>query len=294
MFHFNPVYFNNLFAYMYICAVVVDYRNDPKSSTGNFELIYRQMIPPAPAYLGLNLILKGAQIRQKNFNGKKDKHRIDASKFKNEQRVFQSQSESQRMFPSLMIYPRVLSLNVPFRAGSLKKSLVSARLRTGLISQKSAKSKAPKQISDSSYSSRRASCGIKTSPNNPHMKGGEVNDKDLPKIETDKMKYIGSRYSTATNVPMIDNNDKTHYVLRQRKQQTKTSRTEPKLNPLGDNSRPIESKVDEKTNDFSKDWTKNSIKVVNESLSPSHFYAVGHTSKTWQTKFNNIKTKPVV
>ncbi len=42
-------------------------------STGGFELIYKQVIPPAPAYLGLNLFLKGTQILH-HKGQKKDKH----------------------------------------------------------------------------------------------------------------------------------------------------------------------------------------------------------------------------
>lgn len=250
------------------------------------------MIPPAPAYLGLNLVLKGAQIHPKNFNGKKDKHRSDASMFKNQQRVSQGQFESQKMFPSLIISPRVLSLNVP---GSSKKYLVSARFKTGVILKQSTKSRAPKQISVSSYSSRWTSSCIKTSPNNPDMKDGEVDDKDLPNIETDKMKCVGSRCATATDLPMINNNDKIHYVTRRKKQQTKNSHNEPKLNPLGENSR--SSKNDETINVCCKDWTQNSLKVDNEPLtkhSPTHFCAVGHTLRTWQTKFSHIKIKPSV
>lgn len=259
-------------------------------------MIYRQVIPPAPTYLGLNLVLKGAQICPKNFNGKKDKHKSDASKFKNEQRVSQLQSDSQKVFPPLMISPRVLSLNFPSRIGSSKKSFVSARLGTGGISQQSAKLRASKQNVDRSYSARRVNCGIKISLNIPDIKDGEVDDKDLPNIEADKMRCVGSRCATATDVPMI-NNDKSQYVLRGKKQQTKTSRIESKFNPFGENFRPIESKVDEKMNDCRKNWTRNSLKVANESLtkySPSHFHAVGHTLRTWQTKFSNMKSKPTV
>lgn len=45
-------------------------------STGGFELIYKQTIPPAPAYLGLNLFLKGTQIlHHKGSQSKKDRHK---------------------------------------------------------------------------------------------------------------------------------------------------------------------------------------------------------------------------
>lgn len=53
--------------------MVIDYRNNPKASTGGFELIYKQIIPPAPAYLGLNLFLKGNQILPKGTAAKKEK-----------------------------------------------------------------------------------------------------------------------------------------------------------------------------------------------------------------------------
>ncbi|XP_073822757.1 tubulin tyrosine ligase-like 3A [Musca autumnalis] len=45
-----------------VIKVVIDRRNDFKADVGNFELIYRQVIPPTPAYMGLNLIVKGKQI----------------------------------------------------------------------------------------------------------------------------------------------------------------------------------------------------------------------------------------
>lgn len=40
-------------------------------------MIYRQVIPPAPAYLGLNLFLKGTQVAPKNGAGKKEKPKSD-------------------------------------------------------------------------------------------------------------------------------------------------------------------------------------------------------------------------
>lgn len=59
--------------------MVIDYRNDPKASTGEFELIYKQIIPPAPAYLGLNLFLKGTQIMPKSSYTKKEKKELRAN-----------------------------------------------------------------------------------------------------------------------------------------------------------------------------------------------------------------------
>lgn len=44
-------------------------------------MIYRQVIPPAPAYLGLNLYLKGTQLIPKNGGGKKEKKLDSKTKF---------------------------------------------------------------------------------------------------------------------------------------------------------------------------------------------------------------------
>ncbi|XP_037828580.1 tubulin glycylase 3A [Lucilia sericata] len=49
-----------------VIKVMIDRRNDPKADVGNFELIYRQNIPPTPAYMGLNLIIKGKQISNRS------------------------------------------------------------------------------------------------------------------------------------------------------------------------------------------------------------------------------------
>ncbi|XP_059617744.1 tubulin glycylase 3A-like [Phlebotomus argentipes] len=52
--------------------VIIDRRNDPKADTGGFELIYRQSIPPAPAYMGLNLFLKGQQLLTKTSSTRRN------------------------------------------------------------------------------------------------------------------------------------------------------------------------------------------------------------------------------
>lgn len=128
------------------------------------------------------------------------------------------------------------------------------------------------------------------------MKDGEVDEKDLLNSQTGEMKCAKSSCATATDVPMINNNDKRHYVMYRKKQQTKNFYTKLQLNPLDDNSRSIESKVDETVNVCRKNWTQNSLKVASESLtkhSPCHFYAFGHTLRTLQSKFATIKIKPM-
>lgn len=48
---------------------MIDRRLDPKSDMGNFELAYRQVVPPTPAYMGLNLFVKGKQLLHKVNHG---------------------------------------------------------------------------------------------------------------------------------------------------------------------------------------------------------------------------------
>ncbi|XP_062546050.1 tubulin glycylase 3A-like [Armigeres subalbatus] len=55
--------------------VVIDRRHDPNASTGSFEMIYKQVIPKTPAYMGLNLQLRGHRITPKS-TAKKDRLRI--------------------------------------------------------------------------------------------------------------------------------------------------------------------------------------------------------------------------
>lgn len=45
-----------------IIKVVIDKRKDPKAETGNFELIYKQVLPRAPPYLGSNLSIRGKRL----------------------------------------------------------------------------------------------------------------------------------------------------------------------------------------------------------------------------------------
>ncbi|KAM8715500.1 hypothetical protein ACLKA7_002536 [Drosophila subpalustris] len=52
-----------------VVKVVIDRRLDPKSDMGNFELAYRQVVPPTPAYMGLNLFVKGKQLLHKVNHG---------------------------------------------------------------------------------------------------------------------------------------------------------------------------------------------------------------------------------
>ncbi|XP_050362260.1 tubulin glycylase 3A-like isoform X1 [Nymphalis io] len=48
-----------------VIKVVLDKRSNPEADTGTFELAYKQVIPKAPAYLGLSLCINGKRIIKK-------------------------------------------------------------------------------------------------------------------------------------------------------------------------------------------------------------------------------------
>ncbi|KAL4715089.1 hypothetical protein ACJJTC_012136 [Scirpophaga incertulas] len=48
-----------------VVKVVLDRRYNPDADTGTFELAYRQIVPKAPAYLGLNLCVNGKKVHKK-------------------------------------------------------------------------------------------------------------------------------------------------------------------------------------------------------------------------------------
>lgn len=56
--------------------MIIDKRRDPKADTGLFELVYKQSLPRPPAYLGMNLAVRGRRVfRNRNKSQKKDKEK---------------------------------------------------------------------------------------------------------------------------------------------------------------------------------------------------------------------------
>lgn len=56
--------------------MVLDRRSSPDADTGTFELAYRQVIPKAPAYLGLSLCLNGKRMFKKSKERKHEARSI--------------------------------------------------------------------------------------------------------------------------------------------------------------------------------------------------------------------------
>lgn len=80
--------------------MTIDYRDDPKASTGNFEMVYRQNIPPAPSYLGLNLCLKGTPF----FPKKEKVIRYDANRARNDRKRMEKKPTSNTISPKSLYF----------------------------------------------------------------------------------------------------------------------------------------------------------------------------------------------
>lgn len=64
----------------------MDKRRDPKADTGLFELVYKQNLPRPPAYLGMNLSVRGRRVfRNRYKNPKKDKEKENNALYKNKE-----------------------------------------------------------------------------------------------------------------------------------------------------------------------------------------------------------------
>lgn len=206
-------------------TVVVDYRNDAKSSTGNFEMIYRQVIPAAPAYLGLNLFLKGTQVLPKNFAGKKEKPKIDVGKLKNERKNLSIQStrepENEKLNAAIALSPRAFV--VDFVEGTENKNLadspMSSRKNTQLKAitsiRRSNADQVPKEVK-----SPRSRLNLQAVINREHskimdaLKDNQLNGVRKVLIKTERRHASCGPRLMSTNAPADDSkNDDIEIVV---------------------------------------------------------------------------------
>lgn len=64
----------------FIFSVVIDRRRDCKADTGLFDLVYKQNLPRPPAYLGMNLSVRGRRIFKNRSKHKGEKERENEAK----------------------------------------------------------------------------------------------------------------------------------------------------------------------------------------------------------------------
>lgn len=263
-------------------SVVIDYRNDPKASTGNFELIYRQVIPPAPAYLGLNLFLKGTQMMPKSGGGKKEKPKPEV-KSKIERKASQLTLKSGLLSGELektpILSPRSLLIdftdnneNNPLNAmrknqvlGSLNRSnkenvMKNEKILSGRLHSYLALTRYPSkniEMKDNPLSSRKASvkvpdstrrhasCGPKLMSIVP-TEEDKIEDTEMVANDQSKIKCVGNKCG-----PDIETNDSSNESTKSspRKPSQETPRVasiraklKPVNNTLSKSARPVAQK----------------------------------------------------
>ncbi|KAK4879186.1 hypothetical protein RN001_007332 [Aquatica leii] len=60
-----------------LVKVIIDRRKDPTADTGAFDLVYKQNLPRPPAYLGMNLVIRGRRVfKSKKLKGKDSKEKL--------------------------------------------------------------------------------------------------------------------------------------------------------------------------------------------------------------------------
>ncbi|KAJ8954421.1 hypothetical protein NQ318_011096, partial [Aromia moschata] len=78
-----------------IVKVVIDRRRDPNADTGLFQLVYKQNFPRIPAYLGLNLSVRGRRVFRNRSRIRTDKDKKESNKEKEKERMILQQKKQE-------------------------------------------------------------------------------------------------------------------------------------------------------------------------------------------------------
>lgn len=292
-------------------------------------MIYRQVIPPAPAYLGLNLYLKGSPMLSKSGGGIKKEKSKDLLKIKCERRTSQATKEppsAAETSAMQAISPRTLVIDIPenlnnsletdrkleLNSGNgkslrnrVKMPLTSSRDGTKLID-------AVKNI-DSAR--RHASCGPRLMSIVTTMIENSNNDENSTKSKFGPdMKCIGNKFGPENAATDANNNQITSTRASPRKSSSDTPRTtrtlnRPRLKPLNALSKTNTAVNASNRNGChaiskSSALAPNSIKDYRKYLTHSylslnklpsklpineHFFAVGLSLRAWRSKYGRTR-----
>lgn len=291
-------------------------------------MVYRQVIPPAPAYLGLNLFLKGTHVMPKN-GVKKEKSKSDL-KPKTERKNAQLTVKAAQNGETPILSPRSLLIdfadcNEYNSAAALTKArkrictltrsdkenglkhdkVVSSRLHSYLaltrypskhsdLNNQSSNRKIVGKIPDSSR--RHASCGPKLMSIAPHDES-KTEDAEFAQNDRNNIECVGNKCG-----PEIEITDTT--IESDKSSPGKSSQETPrivnkraKLKPINTLSRAAKSMVSDSKersasnlNEYRKYLAHSSLQLSNKvSNNNSHFHAVGLSLRAWRSKFNKTK-----
>lgn len=240
--------------------MVVDHRNDPKASTGKFEMIYRQNIPSAPAYLGLNLCLKGTQIAPKYKFNRKQKNKMENQKTCGSRR------------PS---YP-------------LESTLVSPRPLIINFDEEIPNSKTPK------------STNVRTKIGEIiplRVRGNEVQPKGTSLVGNHEvnLKCVGNKCASKTaETRKISSQRQKSYILRLRKRSAShSSKKIVDLNIRDVNVGKLSVASPINIKEYRKYLAENKFTSSKSASKCSfgeqnHFYAIGLSLRAWRSKYNRL------
>lgn len=261
-------------------------------------MIYRQNIPPAPAYLGLNLCLKGTQIVIKNGGVRKERIKIDSQKTKPSRRLSHPISNT-------LISPRPLVIDFTEDISSsqkLKSLSVQRKLNNSISPRTRDTQKQTKSSIKPINSSRRyASCGpriippIQKPPNEIELSTNEVNDNKT------HIKCIGSKFASdsTSSSPRKSSTDTPRH------QQNSRACLKP-LNAFAQTSaKVVDSVIKEKSygklsasspsniKEYRKYLAENKIKLSKSTsklsaVDRNHLYAIGLSLRAWRSKYNRL------
>lgn len=273
-------------------------------------MIYRQVIPPAPAYLGLNLFLKGTQVMAKNGAPKKEKPKID-SKPKSERKSSLLSVKTAESEKTPILSPRSLLIdfadcNETYSTASISSArkricsltklnkdnlLKNEKVMANRLHSYIALTRYPSKHSDlkdplsgrrpigkvPDSSRRHASCGPKLSSTVP-KDDGKAEDAEIGANDRTNIKCVGSKCG-----PEIEN---TGTTVESNKSSPQKASPEPskiitmrtKLKPISSvskSAKPIVPNVKDKptasSNDYRKYLARNSLQLSRiPSKAPIH------------------------
>lgn len=292
------------------------------------------MVPPAPAYLGLNLFLKGTQVTPKNSNGtKKEKPKFEVKQPKSERKssiltVRTGQNVGNKKTPILS--PRSLLIDFNDCESSPKKrslssvtksntenvfkndKAISARMHSYLALTRypskhsdlkdslSGRKPIASKIPDSSR--RHASCGPKLMSITP-SNDDKADKATANVVENDRknIKCIGNKCGSEIEITDTDKTTELNKLSpRKSSQDASSSRT--KIKPLAAISKSAKNNPSTAatSNDYRKPLARSGLHLDRiPSKLPnhsynSHFYAVGLSLRAWRSKYNRSKENPTL
>lgn len=291
--------------------VVVDRRMNPTAETGEFEMIYKQVIPPVPAYMGLNLFLKGQQILPKG-GLKKDRFREDLKIMKSQTLFHLTKT------PMKMVQPTQGPVIVDFldflnstKNKSLENKVTSTRVfrkynfssnsnslgKINQTSNRSGGSRLPRSLTDnlekkSDFTKRHASCGPKvmiqteevlTTTSQPET---SLN-KELECIGNNCLESITSEWEANLNISSSSSASFRKPASLENLTSLKTKSAALVKSNRRNNPSQVQTNLNYRKYSSSVIDNSNSMKKIKNNYC-SNFFAVGLSLRAWRAKYNKI------